>query len=191
MAFPTVHERFLRDQIASAEKRLADLDQRKADEHAAFVQLQQEYEARLAEMDVDRGTVRASLSAFNAVLEHYLANKPDAPKPQRRKTGGGRGVSSSWQRLFGQLPAAPASGLTVSEFMPIVERERPGIARTAVRSQLSAAKKAGRLENINGTWRRAASEPGKEIEAPDDTSADHRPSGASNGAGDLASPGTP
>jgi hypothetical protein len=183
MAFSTAHERFLRDQIAAGEQQIAELERRKAEEHAAFVQLQQEYEERLAEANRHREAVSASLKAFEIALEHYLANKPDAPKAQRRRAGAGRGVSSSWQRLFAQLPMAPSAGLTVSEFMPIVEAERPGIARTAVRSQLSAAKKVGRLENVDGRWRRASAGRGEEIEAPGDTSGPHRTPEASNGAG--------
>jgi hypothetical protein len=192
MPFQSSHERFLRDRIADAESQASGVEQEKAVERERLAEFQRQHTARLAELDRKLETAEAALSAFRDALGNFLESRTDL-RPTRRKPGAStrrRGASAQWQKIWAQVPKSPHPGFAVSEIVEIVDRIKPGMTRAAVRSQLTAEKKARRMENIHGRWRRIAAE-AEEIEASDDTSGEHRPSEASNGAGDWRSPGTP
>ena len=191
MPFQSAHERFLRDKVAGAERLALEIGQRKDAEQQRFMEFERGYKERLAALDQELMTSAASLAAYRESLGNFLTTRPELSAPRRKMAGHrGRGVSARWRELFAKLPSAPEQGLTAAEFTGVVQQINPNIQPSAVRSQLSTAKKRGRLENIEGRWRRIGGNDSEEIEASDDTSVPHRPSEASNGAGAWAAPET-
>jgi hypothetical protein len=191
MPFQSAHERFLRDRIAESEQQLSELDSRRKDADERLAEAQAQHAAAIAELDRIGETASAVATALRQTLGNFLESRPTVPKAKRRAGQRRvRGPSEYWQRMYNMLPMAPDPGIRSVEFVALVRQEKPDMTEGAIRSQLTAGKKAGRLENPGSRWRRLAVRANEEIEASDDTSIPHRPPEASNGAAAWAAAGT-
>ncbi|MBP2312618.1 hypothetical protein [Azospirillum soli] len=154
---------FYAAQLETVEETIARLDEEKRRQEKLCVWLKAEL-AKLNPATQNPQTVESPVSSApvqSSEDEHLVVPDepfyPDVPTRLRPE-------SEFWSRMYVLIPQAPAKGWTPTQLTFVAQKERSDLTNKRVRNQLDRWRKRGRIEHVDGLWRRPTPSPDQQTE---------------------------